>query len=187
MSDDETEAQFPSGAKQIGVEGLKALGDDTRRDIIDLLSDRPATVTDLATALGKAKGTIAHHVKVLEEAELVEVVSTRRVRAVEERTYGRTAPTFILPPGETKALGESWMVADAIASARTAGEGEVGKTSVRFARLSPEAAREFDRRLAELVDEFGVAERGGDTVYGLLVSLFPTDRPHLPDETEDDS
>ena len=79
------------------------------------------------------------------------------------------------------------MVADAIASARTAGEGEVGKTSVRFARLSPEAAREFDRRLAELVDEFGVAERGGDTVYGLLVSLFPTARPHLPDETGDDS
>ncbi len=187
MSDDELPKPRPAGARQIGVDGLRALGDDTRRRIVDLLSDRPATVTDLATALDRAKGTIAHHIKVLEEAGLVEVVSTRRVRAIEERTYGRTAPTFILPTTEQKLLGESWMVADALASARPQTGDDPGMTSVRFARIATDTAAEFQRRLIELVDEFGVAERGGDTVYGLLVSLFPTDRPHLPDQTGGDA
>ena len=171
--------------RPIGLEGLKALGDDTRRSIVDLLGDRPATVTELAVTLDKAKGTIAHHVKVLEDAGLVAVVSTRRVRAIEERTYGRTAPTFLLPSDEMSVLGESWMVDDAVASARPCREGEPGLTTVRFARIDPERAAEFEARVIDLAEDFRGSPRGGDVVYGLLLSLFPTDRPHLPDEPED--
>lgn len=173
--------------RPIGVEGLKALGDDTRRAIVDLLGDRAATITELAATLGKAKGTIAHHVKVLEDAELVEVVSTRRVRAIEERTYGRTAPTFLLPSDEMQVLGESWMVGDAVASARAQRDDEAGLTTVRFARIDAARAAEFERRLIDLAEDFRGAPRGGDVVYGLLVSLFPTDRPRLPDPTGDDT
>lgn len=163
---------------------MKALGEPVRRSIIDLLGERPATVTELSVTLGKAKGTIAHHVKVLVDAELVEVVATRRIRAVEERTYGRTAPTFVFLSHHLTtlpSLAESWMFDEAAASARLPAEGEAAFTSVRFARIPQDRAEAFKERLTELLDEFVAERRVGDVVYGLLVSLFPTDRPHLGD------
>jgi DNA-binding transcriptional ArsR family regulator len=168
-------------SKHVGDLGMKALAAPVRRAIIDLLGDRPATVTDLATTLGKAKGTIAHHIDVLVDAEMVEVVSTRRVRAMEERTYGRAAPTFVLPTQHLASLSDSWMLEEAAESARASSQDEAGLMSVRFARVPNERAAEFGRRLSTLLDDFVAEPRHGDVVYGLLVALFPTDRPHLPD------
>ena len=73
---------------------VKAIGHPLRTTILGLLHERAATVTELAVALGRPKSTVAHHVKVLTEAGLVQVVRTRRVRAIEERFYGRTARMF---------------------------------------------------------------------------------------------
>src|SRR6188472_1231101 len=73
---------------------VKAIGHPLRTTILGLLHERAATVTELAVALGRPKSTVAHHVKVLAGAGLVRVVRTRRVRAIEERFYGRTARLF---------------------------------------------------------------------------------------------
>src|SRR5713101_2377410 len=73
---------------------VKAISHPLRTTILGLLHERAATVTELAVALGRPKSTLAHHVKVLTEAGLVRVVRTRRVRAIEERFYGRTARIF---------------------------------------------------------------------------------------------
>src|SRR5437870_9365993 len=73
---------------------VKAIGHPLRTTILGLLHERAATVTELAVALERPKSTVAHHVKVLTEAGLVRVVRTRRVRAIEERFYGRTARMF---------------------------------------------------------------------------------------------
>lgn len=58
------------------------------------LRERAATVSELAAALGRPKSTVAHHVSALADAELLKVVRTRRVRAIDERYYGRTARVF---------------------------------------------------------------------------------------------
>ena len=63
---------------------VKALSHSVRTTILGLLHERAATVTELAGALGRPKSTIAHHVKVLTDAGLVQVVRTRRVRAIED-------------------------------------------------------------------------------------------------------
>src|SRR5580765_5980227 len=73
---------------------VKAIGHPLRTTILGLLHERAATVTELAAALDRPKSTVAHHVKVLAETGLVRVVRTRRVRAIEERFYGRTARMF---------------------------------------------------------------------------------------------
>src|ERR1700757_4763151 len=73
---------------------VKALGHPLRNTILGLLHERAATVSELAVALDRPKSTVAHHVKVLTEAGLLQVVRTRRVRAIEERFYGRTARMF---------------------------------------------------------------------------------------------
>src|SRR6188472_121258 len=73
---------------------VKAIGHPLRTTILGLLHERAATVSELAVAVERPKSTVAHHVKVLNEAGLVRVVRTRRVRAIEERFYGRTARMF---------------------------------------------------------------------------------------------
>src|SRR3954468_21537378 len=73
---------------------VKAIGHPLRTTILGLLHERAATVNELAIALGRPKSTVAHHVKVLTEAGLLQIVRTRRGRAIEERFYGRTARMF---------------------------------------------------------------------------------------------
>ena len=74
---------------------VRALSHPVRTTILGLLHERAATVSELAAAVGRPKSTVAHHVKVLRQAGLVQVVRTRRVRAIEERFYGRTARLFL--------------------------------------------------------------------------------------------
>src|SRR5437763_11092882 len=78
---------------------VRAVGHPLRTTILGLLHERAATVSELALALERPKSTVAHHVKVLVEAGLVQVVRTRRVRAIEERFYGRTARMFYVGVG----------------------------------------------------------------------------------------
>src|ERR671922_1340490 len=73
---------------------LRAMADPLRATILDLLLERAATVAELAAAVDRPKSTVAHHVKVLVDAALLRVVRTRRVRAIDERYYGRTARLF---------------------------------------------------------------------------------------------
>src|SRR6478735_7776111 len=73
---------------------VKAIGHPLRTTILGLLHERAATVSELAVAVERPKSTVAHHVKVLAEAGLVKVVRTRKVRAIEERFYGRAARMF---------------------------------------------------------------------------------------------
>ena len=77
------------------MEHFKALGNRTRDEILTLLSERAATITQLAKVLGKPKGSVGYHVKVLEDAGLIRVVRTNRVRAMTEKYYGRVARTIV--------------------------------------------------------------------------------------------
>ena len=64
---------------------LRALSDEVRGRIIALLRERAASASELGGLLEMPKGTVGHHLKVLERAGLVHVVRTRRVRAVTEK------------------------------------------------------------------------------------------------------
>ena len=167
---------------------VKALGHPSRNRILGLLHERAATVTELATALERPKSTVAHHVKVLAEAGLVQVVRTRRVRAIEERFYGRTARMFYVaveqsPEGEQMPRDFN----DFEVAARESGEAFLdGKLwgFIRHARISEEQASEFWERMAELVEEFDRLPRSGSTMYGFAVGVYPTDQPTLPESDD---
>src|SRR5919112_1919572 len=75
-------------------EQLRALADRLRGTLLELLLERAATVTELAQAMDRPKSSIAYHVNLLVEVGLLKVVRTRRVRAIDERYYGRVARTF---------------------------------------------------------------------------------------------
>jgi DNA-binding transcriptional ArsR family regulator len=163
---------------------VKAIGHPLRTTILGLLHERAATVTELAVALGRPKSTVAHHVKVLAEAGLVRVVRTRRVRAIEERFYGRTARMFYVAVQEASD-GEQ-MPRDfndfEVAARESAPAYHEGKLwgFIRHARISEEQASQFWERMAELVREFDELPRSGETMYGFAVGVYPTDQPTLP-------
>jgi DNA-binding transcriptional ArsR family regulator len=157
---------------------------------VDLLMERAATIKDLSIALDKPKGTVGHHVSVLEEAGLIRIVRTKMVRAIEAKYYGRTARTYLLGDKTDPGFGlapDHFLTTAAAEFAASPTDVEVGPLStLRYARIPDERVDEWQDRLIELVHDFTAEERGGDTTYGLLVAMYPTDRPHLPDETEDD-
>jgi len=169
---------------------LKALADPTRNAILSLLLERAASTSELAIALGRPKGTIDHHLKVLANAQLVHVVRTRRVRAMTEKFWGRTARTFMFDDMDDATPTTLWFVRDAYEEIersrhRADPAGDDGMSTFRHARIPAARATEFAQRLSDLSLEFVGAERGGDTVYGLLIALFPTDQPTLPATTSD--
>jgi DNA-binding transcriptional ArsR family regulator len=52
---------------------LQALGDSSRRTMLEILREHPATVTELAAALPIARPGVSRHLRVLREAGLVSV------------------------------------------------------------------------------------------------------------------
>ncbi len=163
---------------------VKAIGHPLRTTILQLLHERAASVTELAVAVGRPKSTVAHHVDVLTRTGLLQVVRTRKVRAIEERFYGRTARMFYVA-AEPSATGEVMPgdFNDFDVAARESVEAfEHGKLwgFIRHARISQEQASQFWDRMAELVDEFDRMPRSGETMYGFAIGIYPTNHPTLP-------
>ena len=163
---------------------VKAIGHPLRNTILSLLHERAASVSELAVAVERPKSTVAHHVKVLAEAGLVQVVRTRRVRAIEERFYGRTARMFYVAV-ERSAEGDE-LPRDFNDFEVAARESEAAYRDgklwgfIRHARISEAQASEFWERMAELVAEFDQLPRSGETMYGFADGVYPTDQPTLP-------
>jgi DNA-binding transcriptional ArsR family regulator len=163
---------------------VKAIGHPLRTTILGLLHERAATVTELATAVERPKSTVAHHVKVLADAGLVRVVRTRRVRAIEERFYGRTARMFYVgversPDGDSMPRDFNDFEVAAQESGAAYRDGKLWGF-IRHARISEAQVSEFWEQMAELVAEFERLPRSGETVYGFAVGVYPTDHPTLP-------
>lgn len=68
-----------------------ALGDSTRRAILDKLTERPMSVSGLAKPLGITLTAVAQHLQILEEAGLVSTEKLGRVRTCQIETAGLDA------------------------------------------------------------------------------------------------
>lgn len=159
-------------------EQLKALGDELRGRIVVMLRERAQSVSELAAKLEMPKGTVAHHIKVLESAGLLKVVRTRRVRALTESYYGRTARLFLYESADTAGYEDVRNIV--AASLRVAAEeilpvdeeDAAACSGVLRVRLSQADAKRFDRRLTKLMDEFRACDDPGGTPYGLALALY---------------
>ena len=173
------------------AEQVRAIGDPLRTTILGLLHERAATVTELAAAVKRPKSTVAHHVGVLANAGLLRVVRTRRVRAIDERYYGRTARMFFVGLGQQTADGP--LPPDfndfEVAAKESAAAYELGRLRqfIRRARISEDQAADFWERIEQVIHDFDTLPRSGQTVYGFAVGLYPIpDYPTLPPAPEAD-
>lgn len=156
---------------------LRALGDALRAKIVMLLNERAASTTELSVALATPKGTVGHHVKVLEKAGLVHVVRTRKVRALTEKYYGRVARLFVLRgddslPDELKGGVLAAMMLRQAADELIASAAEKDTSALVHVRLAPADVRRFQRRLNRLIADFQRAEDPDSETHALVLALF---------------
>jgi DNA-binding MarR family transcriptional regulator len=141
-----------------------------------LLRERSASITELAEALACPKGTVGHHVKVLERAGLIRVVRTRKVRALTEKYYGRVARLFVLRSDES--LSEELagalvaLMLRQAADEALASRPEKDQSALLHGRLTSKDVRRFQRRLNRLVADFQRAESPDGDMHALTLALF---------------
>jgi DNA-binding transcriptional ArsR family regulator len=174
----------PEAMFMMTAEQAAAFSERTRTDIMMMLVERPATTKQLAEALDKPKGTVGHHLKALEGAGLIAVVRTRQVRAITEKYYGRLARTYVFPDLDEGGKRDHGFLAEMIQEMRDPVEGEAAMVTLRRARIPHDRADEFAAEMLRIGEEFAGMERGGETVYGFIVGVYPTDRPSLREGEE---
>ena len=150
-------------------ERFRALADELRARIVLMLRERAYSTSELADVLGIPKGTVGHHLKVLERAGLIRVVRTRQVRAVTEKYYGRVARLFLIqgehdPNAYAAPLRQA---ADEVARAE-----EILEFAAIHLRLSEADATRFAARLKKLVDDYRARERRDGVRLGLAAVLY---------------
>jgi DNA-binding transcriptional ArsR family regulator len=166
-------------------EQLRALADPLRGTLVELVLERAATVSEMAQAVGRPKGTVAYHVNLLVDAGLLRVVRTRRVRAIEERYYGRVARTYYVGvlnrPEDKKVVAAINGLAQAAAEAAPAHAADDLRCLLVHARIPVEEVRAFWAEVQEVARRFAQIPRSGDQSYGFVAGLYPTDAPTLPE------
>lgn len=165
-------------ARRFGPEQLRALADELRGRIVSLLRERAWSTQQLARELGVPKGTVGHHLKVLEGAGLIRVVRTRQVRAVTEKFYGRVAKVFLFEiedPAEERALGALTLRQAAHEMERAP---EAATWGLVRSDLDVADAARFERRLKRLIDDFRACDGTGTTPFRLAAAMWPLGRPH---------
>jgi DNA-binding transcriptional ArsR family regulator len=166
-------------------EQLRALADPLRSTLLELVLERAATVTELAHAVDRPKGTVAYHVNLLVDAGLLRVVRTRRVRAIDERYYGRVARTFyvgVLNRPEDKHVAAAINgLAEAAAESAPAHAADELRCLLVHARIPIDEVRNFWAQVQEVARRFSQIPRSGDQAYGFVAGLYPTDAPTLPE------
>ena len=170
-------------------EQLRALADPLRTTLLELLLERAATVTEMARAVDRPKSTVAYHVNLLVDAGLLRVVRTRRVRAIEERYYGRVARTLYIGvlnrPEDKQVVAAINGLAEAAAESASAHAADELRCLLVHARIPIEEVRNFWAQVQEVARRFAQIPRADDQVYGFVAGLYPTDAPTLPDTERD--
>jgi DNA-binding transcriptional ArsR family regulator len=168
---------------------LRALAEPLRATLLELLLERAATVTEMAQAVQRPKSTVAYHVNLLVGASLLRVVRTQRVRAIEERYYGRVARTIYIgvlnSPVDRQVVQAINGLAQAAAEAAPAHAADELRCMLVHARIPIEEVRVFWAEVQELARRFAQIPRSGEQVYGFAAGLYPTDAPTLPARTDD--
>jgi DNA-binding transcriptional ArsR family regulator len=158
-------------------EQMRALTTRPRQEIIRLLRLGARSISELAAELDTPKGTVGHHVKVLEDVGLIRVVRTRRVRALTEKYYGRVARVFLFQgeeaPDAVPPLGAATLrqAADEVERAE-----RPGFALVR-ARLAQKDMRRFERRVKRLVTDFESSDDPEGKLTNFAMAIWSAEQP----------
>lgn len=183
------------------LETLKVISEPLRIRVLELLSDDPRTVKQLAAAMEMAATKLYYHVNMLELHGLIRITGTRLVSGILEKQYQATAYSYrvdrtlltVATPGEDQLSPLVTIVFDHARDhiKRGIASGLIDLSPARAplrklafthtsGRIGTERAGEFCRRLEELIREFDqVASDSpdGGHMYGMVLTLYPLALP----------
>ncbi len=158
---------------------FKAISDMARSRILGVIQYQPLTAKQIAQRLRATPGAIGHHLHVLEEAGLVQVVARRITRGIVASYYTRSARIFDydLPP-EVRGSATRMDIAEKahaeLLDATVSYEDDPLRCDAfPHVRLSPERMREYEKRFTALINE--LIEQPPDPdgeVYGVFFGMF---------------
>lgn len=182
LSDDVpvTMPELPTRVMITTFEQFKAISEPVRSRILGIIQNQPATAKQIADRLGATPGAIGHHLHVLEEAGLAQIVARRLVRGIVANYYTRTARIFKynLPEEITGSVDASLEIMnkahDEMIEAHTTIKEDLYRCDgFPHIRLSSERARYYSERLQALVDDVLNEKPDPDgAVYGIIVGMF---------------
>jgi DNA-binding transcriptional ArsR family regulator len=164
---------------------FKALGHPVRHRIVNVLRQRPATLRQLASALGLAKGTVSFHVGVLRDAGLIRVAETQQVRGGTEQRFALAGRGFRFH--EDASAGPEFLLRAAAAEMLPARGDETGRTMLQHLWLTPEQAAALAAQLHDYAEQPRQEDPSQGAAYGLLISLYQADIPRLPAADDGDN
>lgn len=170
-------------------EQLKALGDVFRQKILRLLLEQAATTNQLAEALGSPTSTTAHHLNVLTDAGLTQIVRTRQVRAITERYYGCTARTYVSissTPDVDREPGIQLLQQILKEVVASQDNNRFLSYSTGHARISVAKAHIFMERINGLIQEFEAMNTFDEETFSLFTALYQTNVPRLLENEQAD-
>lgn len=183
--------ELPATLRISTAQQFKAVGDHTRSLVLNIIKHEPATAKQISTQLHIPASTISHHLQVLEAAGLAQIVARRLIHGIVAKYYTRTARLFLFDfPPEVDPSSEETLdlltraraqLADTLLANReaqpaadTSERDELVSAGFPHARLSPEHAETFARRLNDLLYEFATAPSDPDgQIYGFCMAFFP--------------
>lgn len=161
---------------------LKVAADPTRLRIMEVLTDRPMTVKQMAHTLDTTPTKLYYHVNLLEEHDLITVTSSRIVSGIIEKTYRNSArslrvdKSLLAVAGDHLDEGVSALLAvvfdatrDDVLNSIHRGlikleeENPVRRNSIlsrTITRLTPDQYEEFFERLRALLMDFNNMDMG---------------------------
>lgn len=192
------------------LETLKVLADPLRLQIVELCTQAPRTVKQVAAVLNMPPTKLYYHIKQLEERSLIKVVDTRIVSGIVEKQYQAAAFNYrvdrelfsltsqagkeglnVMLTGlfdDTREDIQKSAEADVLDVSPNEGDGRPLNRSLLISRntlqLAPDVAEEFYQRLKALVREYAEAapnDSPNTQPYGLLVALYPSTSSSSPD------
>jgi DNA-binding transcriptional ArsR family regulator len=138
---------------------VRALGHPTRVEVLDVLTSKTLSPSQIANRLRLPLSNVIHHVKVLKENESVELVRKARRRGAIEHFYRATPKAFIGSPGwrnvpamfRQVAAGSS-LQGFVVKGIEAINKGNLNQEEARFSWLNIVVDEEGKREVAALHD-----------------------------------
>lgn len=185
------------------LETLKVLADPLRLQIVELCTQAPRTVKQVASVLNLPPTKLYYHIKQLEERSLIKVVDTRIVSGIVEKQYQAAAFHYrvdrelfsltsqagkeslnVMLTGlfdDTREEIQNSAEADVLDVSPDDDDDKPLNRSLLISRntlhLPADAAEDFYQRLKALVKEYtdsSAPDAANEQPYGLLIALYPS-------------
>ncbi len=168
---------------------LKALSETTRLKMIPHLSE-PRTVKQIADILEVDHHALYHHMRVLEKAQIVELVKTRKVGNITEKYFTLT-DNWVVMLGSSEHFGVAnlsplirqmvlTMLEDLTKATQTPDES--ASIYRLYFKFNSENIKPKQQQLKKLIEDFikeieKIEDKDGDLIYSLNLLLFKMAEP----------